>query len=370
MSQAAKGSRRARLCLYINNVIGRLGVLLPMVMLGFTASFAYADDENRELLFFPSAHAGYSSKEVSGMEGRPGIAADVFFANTSDRVRLLTEVLAATDDFHLERVQMGLEILPKQLLWFGRFHSPLDYWNSHYNHAAFLQGSVHRPDIVEYDGHGGVLPMHAAGFLFEGEQSWQGGAIAYDVLLGMGAKLGEHGIEPLLALDELNIGKSSNVFARVFYRPDDTSLTQYGVFVSRTDFATHLEMLDDVKQYIAGAYAYQSWLNVRITATGLYVKNNLMTEGMASSSRFLAGYIHADYDMSAQWTGYLRYEDSRGTQNDGYLAMFPEFTQRKGVIGARIDLNSHHAFSLEAGLLKMSDGIGKTVAIQWSAVYP
>jgi len=344
--------------------IDSLGVAL---LCAFVTSMAHANDDYRELLFFPSAHAEYSSNGEHGMTARPGLAADVFFAGSSNKIRVLAEVLATTDHFHLERAQLGFEFSPKQFLWFGRFHSPLDFWNTHYNHAGFLQGSVHRPNIIEYDGHGGTLPTHASGLMLAGERSLNAGVFAYDFLLGNGTKLNEQGLGPV---EEFNLRETSNLFARASFRPDDTSLSQYGVFAGLTDFSTELASLTDVKQLIGGVYGYKAWSNLRITTAGFFLNNTLTTGNTHSTSRLLAGYMHADYDLTSQWTGNLRYEESLGVREDGYLALFPEFAIRRGVIGARFDINSHHAISIETAAIQMSDGMGYSAAIQWSAVYP
>ena len=331
------------------------------------APVAYANGDYRELLFFPSAHAEYSTHGGDGMAPRPGLAADVFFASSSNKFRILTEALAATDDVHLERAQIGFEFSPKQFLWLGRFRSPLDYWNTHYNHAGFLQGSVHRPNIIEYDGHGGTLPTHASGLLLAGERNLGGGILAYDLLLGNGTKLTEKGLGPV---GKISLGETSNLFARASFRPDDTSLTQYGVFAGQTNFATQLASLDDVKQFIGGVYAYKVWLSLRITTAGFFLNNALTTGGTHSTSRLLAGYLHADYELTSQWTGYMRYEDTLGARDDGYLALFSDFALRRGVVGARFDINPHHAISLETAVIQMPGGMSHSAAIQWSAVYP
>lgn len=349
------------------NLIPYIVALAGVLLSGMAASVAYASDDYRELLFFPSAHAEYSTNGSHAMGARSDLAADVFFAGSSNKFRVLTEALAATDDLHLERAQIGFEFSPKQFLWLGRFHSPLDYWNTHYNHAGYLQGSVHRPNIIEYDGHGGTLPTHASGFMLAGEGNLNGGVFAYDVLLGNGTKLTEEGLG---SFDKINLSEASNLFVRASFRPDDTSLTQYGVFVGQTNFATQLSTLDDVKQTLGGVYAYKAWLNLRITTAGFFLNNTLTIGDTHSASRLLAGYLHADYDLTSQWTGYLRYEESLGARGDGYLALFPEFSIRRGVVGARFDINSHHAISIETAAIQMSDGMAHTAAIQWSAVYP
>lgn len=346
-------------------------VAAPLLFAGFPA---FASENYTELLLFPSAHANFvetNELNPSHDSNEPyNLAADVFFALKFDKTRLLTEILFSTDEIELERVQLGLEISPKHFLWIGRFHSPLDYWNSQYSHAAFLQGSVHRPGIVDYEDHGGFLPAHAAGLMFEGEQLFQGQALEYNILFGSGMTIDHHGLSVIPLVDDPDLEQSFNVFTRLAYRPDDTSMTQYGVFAVYTDYFTDPEIADDIQQLVSGAYVHKTWMDFRVTSAGFLVDNKLTTNSRAAHTNFVAGYVHIDHEITSRWLAYSRYEDSYGTREDGYLVLFPEFAQRRGVFGARYDVNAHHAISVEAAALQLAAGVSRVFTLQWSAVYP
>jgi hypothetical protein len=67
---------------------------------------------------------------------------------------------------------------------FGRYHTPIGYWNTAFHHGAWLQTSISRPDMVKI---GGVLiPVHFVGVLVEGNipSSWAG--LSYSAGLGNG----------------------------------------------------------------------------------------------------------------------------------------------------------------------------------------
>jgi hypothetical protein len=67
---------------------------------------------------------------------------------------------------------------------FGRYHTPIGYWNTAFHHGAWLQTSISRPDMVKI---GGVLiPVHFVGVLVEGNipSGWAG--LSYSAGLGNG----------------------------------------------------------------------------------------------------------------------------------------------------------------------------------------
>jgi len=39
-------------------------------------------------------------------------------------------------------------------------HTPLGYWNTAFHHGQQLQTSVLRPQMIDFEDHGGVIPAH------------------------------------------------------------------------------------------------------------------------------------------------------------------------------------------------------------------
>ena len=60
-------------------------------------------------------------------------------------------------------------------LSFGRYHTPIGYWNTAFHHGAWLQTTIDRPEIVKV---GDIFtPIHFVGFLAEGHIPSGGGAV-------------------------------------------------------------------------------------------------------------------------------------------------------------------------------------------------
>src|SRR6266849_6286791 len=51
-------------------------------------------------------------------------------------------------------------------LSFGRYHTPIGYWNTAFHHGAWLQTTISRPDFVRFGGT--FIPVHFLGLLAEG----------------------------------------------------------------------------------------------------------------------------------------------------------------------------------------------------------
>ncbi|HKV61740.1 MAG TPA: porin [Candidatus Acidoferrum sp.] len=67
---------------------------------------------------------------------------------------------------------------------FGRFHTPIGYWNTAYHHGAWLQTTIDRPFFVKVGGT--FTPLHFVGVLAEGNIPSGGLGLGYNVGIGNG----------------------------------------------------------------------------------------------------------------------------------------------------------------------------------------
>jgi hypothetical protein len=67
---------------------------------------------------------------------------------------------------------------------FGRYHTPIGYWNTAYHHGAWLQTTITRPEMVRIGGT--FIPVHFVGFLAEGAIPSGGAGLNYSVGVGNG----------------------------------------------------------------------------------------------------------------------------------------------------------------------------------------
>src|SRR5438477_6000267 len=79
---------------------------------------------------------------------------------------------------------------------FGKYHTPISYWNTAFHHGAWLQTTVSRTEMVRFGGT--FIPVHFVGLQAEGNIPSGGLGLGYNVGLGNGrssilSKAGDNG---------------------------------------------------------------------------------------------------------------------------------------------------------------------------------
>ncbi len=69
-------------------------------------------------------------------------------------------------------------------LSFGRYHTPINYWNTAFHHGLWLQTTIDRPEMIQFGGR--LLPVHFIGLLAEGIIPSGGLGLNYNVGVGNG----------------------------------------------------------------------------------------------------------------------------------------------------------------------------------------
>ena len=67
---------------------------------------------------------------------------------------------------------------------FGRYHTPINWWNTAFHHGQWLQTSIGRPELVQFGGR--FIPVHFVGALVEGVAPSGGWNINYQAGIGNG----------------------------------------------------------------------------------------------------------------------------------------------------------------------------------------
>ncbi len=122
-----------------------------------------AANARQEVLVFVSARyseTSASAKQTYLDDDDFTPSADLFYTRTGERFRFLAEYLLTDDEHDLERLQVGWQLSEATRLWLGRFHQSASYWNTEHHHGQFLQTSIYRPAIEEFEDTGSLLPSH------------------------------------------------------------------------------------------------------------------------------------------------------------------------------------------------------------------
>lgn len=68
----------------------------------------------------------------------------------------------------------------------GRFHTTIGHWNETYHHGEWLQTTIGRPRIFDFEDEGGLLPVHLIGLVLKGRQEVAPGSVDYTLEVGNG----------------------------------------------------------------------------------------------------------------------------------------------------------------------------------------
>lgn len=293
---------------------------------------------------------------------------DLFGTVDHGKLRLLGEFLATQDGPDVERIAAGW-LIGDNTVWLGRNHNPIGYWNTRYHHGTYLQNSISRPAIIDYEHDGGILPMHMGGLLVEGAAGRDGQGLGYELAVAVGPEFtGEdldewHLVKP--ASGERGITTTLNLYLEpVRYAP-----SRYGVYLNYTEIPASSIGVDEIRQISSGIYGNLEYPDRRLTAAAFYVHNHFVRSTGSAEDGFLSGYLQAEYLPRDKWTLFGRLEVTVADGNDAYLALFPNFVRDKVAAGVRIDITEHNSLKFElSGNHVMNDHYGQFM-LQWDAMF-
>jgi len=132
----------------------------------------------------------------------------------------------STYDVSVERSIVRYDYNDYFKMSFGKYHTPIGYWNDTFHHGAWLQTTISRPEMVKFGGT--FTPIHFVGVLAEGKVPSGGLGLAYSAGLGNGrssflSKAGDSG----------DINNNRAWVASLLARPSRLYGLQFGASVYR-----------------------------------------------------------------------------------------------------------------------------------------
>ena len=294
-------------------------------------------------------------------------SADIFATYEIDRVRILAEYLLSNNEQELERFQLGLSF-NNNLLWLGRFHNPIGYWNTQHHHGSFFETSISRPAIVEFEDDGGILPTHQSGLLLEGAFNNSEQPLEYSLTIGAGPDLRAE-LEPWDVLSPNsgthNISTTINLYLDSIF--NTTALV--GLFVNYTDISARIIDVNQIQQVVSGLYGNWESTPWQFFGSSFYVHNDISHSIGSEDDTFFTAYLQAEYSLHDNWIFFGRIEGTVGDDDDAYLDLFPEFIEDKILGGIRYDFAKNNALKLEISGNHTNQDDFAHVMLQWSAVF-
>lgn len=295
-------------------------------------------------------------------------ALDLFYTTEGKNWRLLGEFFVGEGEAEVERLQLGWFTGAGNIFWLGKHHAPLGYWNTQYHHGRYLQTSISRPGIVEYEDEGGILPLHATGLFWEGKHGLeQGGGLAYKLSAGAGPSLKTDELESA-PLDHLSEGRLV-ASAHLSYYPEANG-KELGLFLQRAYVPGKVSSVEEVRLTTLGAHAQWQYDALRLFGELYWVHDRVQGAGGTQHGAFTSGYLQAEYGLHDDWTAYGRLENTFGESRDPYVERFPHFVKKRSLAGLRYELSDRQALKLELTNVHVQGDSYGQLSLQWSAVFP
>jgi hypothetical protein len=111
-----------------------------------------------------------------------------FVSRLSNKISYFGEVsLTAQPNLYnvdLERSFIRYDVNDAAKVSFGRYHTPINYWNTAFHHGGWLQTTIARPDMIRFGG--AFEPVHFVGAQSEGSFPMGGLNLGYNLGVGNG----------------------------------------------------------------------------------------------------------------------------------------------------------------------------------------
>jgi hypothetical protein len=217
----------------------------------------------------------------------------------------------------------------------GRYHTPINYWNTAFHHGLWLQTTIDRPEMIQIGGT--FQPVHFVGLLAEGNVGPPTAGLGYNfgVGNGRGAILSRAG-------DAGDVNRNRAWLAKVFARPAALYSVELGAAVYH-DLLT-LPTVTGVPELISSAYVAVTRETPEIIAEFANVHHHDPLSAADFNSQ--AFYIQAAWRLTnyPDLKPYGRYEKMLGAVGE---PVFGDVSSYTGTLGARYELTDTTALKVE-----------------------
>ena len=283
----------------------------------------------------------------------------------------------------LERLNITRQLTPGLSVAWGRFHTPIGYWNTAYHHGALIQDTVFRPTFLDFeDGNGAIFPTHIIGIMADGKVSTGGGDLNYMLAVGNGSSINTDGCAASLAscpgseIDVHNVQDTQDkkmVVGAVNYKMSRVPL-QFGVFALHDPFAE--SGTGGVTTPNSDLIGMQVWgADVRYASHGFdmiaesYNIDNKDKVGTAGSNKASAYYVQFGYRVTDKLKPIYRYESVDFQTKDPYFQYLGTPEGGRHVLDLRYDLDDTNALKFEVSRFEpVQTGVKSytSYALQWA----
>jgi hypothetical protein len=245
----------------------------------------------------------------------------------------------------VERMILRFDQSDMLKLSFGRYHTPINYWNTAFHHGQWLQTTIARPEMIQFGGR--LLPVHFVGALVEGAVPAAGWNVNYKAGVGNGraAAISRGG-------DAGDVNGDRAWLVNAFSKPDRLYGLEFGGSAYGDRVTAAAGEFDEA--IYSGFVAWQKE-EPEIIAEVAAVEHR--ADGSTASSWSHAYYVQAAYRLpqwNRLWKPYYRFEHIGIDEDDAVFRGVPELDG--STFGVRYDASSFAAVKGELRVWTRGDG--------------
>lgn len=223
-------------------------------------------------------------------------------------------------------------------LSFGRYHTPVNYWNTAFHHGSWLQTTISRPEMIKFGGT--FLPVHFVGVQAEGSIPSGGLGLNYNVGVGNGrssviSRAGDAG----------DSNNNRAWVANIFARPARI----YGLQVGGSLYRDEITLLDgrNFREWISAAHVVWFKETPEFIAEFANVNHqDLQTSRTYNSQAFYVQVADRLPWFEREWKPYYRFEYIHIPNGEPvFIATTQDLVG--STLGVRYDITSYAAFKAE-----------------------
>jgi hypothetical protein len=236
----------------------------------------------------------------------------------------------------LERLIIRYDLNDYFKVSFGRYHTPINYWNTAYHHGAWLQTAISRPEMTQFGG--SFIPVHFVGMLVEGAVPAGGLNLNYNFGLGNGrgqviSRSGDIG----------DINNNRAWLVNAFIKPS-------GLYGLQIDGSVYRDMLNPLgvpaaHEWIQSGHVVWMKESPEVIAEVANITHQPVGSPPVHSQAFYVQTAYRLPGLGKLWKPYYRFEYMHISEADAIFRGVPSFSA--STTGMRYDITTFAAFKFE-----------------------
>jgi hypothetical protein len=237
----------------------------------------------------------------------------------------------------VERSIIRYDQSDKLKLSFGRYHTPINYFNTAYHHGSWLHTTIARPEMTQFGG--SFIPVHFVGALAEGALPAGGLNLNYNAGVGNGRstainRSGDFG----------DVNNNRAWLFNLFVKPDRLYGLQVGGSVYRDKITS---AAGEFREWIHSAHLVWNRESLEFLSEVANVHHEAVGP-LKTASNSIAYYLQTAYKLPGlekSWKPYYRFEYIHIPRSDTLFRLVP--SANTSIIGLRYDFSAFAALKFE-----------------------